>query len=276
MLSDDLIQRLSARAADPEARTDAADPEALLAHTNVIELETAFGAVPAACGLKDGMQPEPAPRPLAPPVTAPDLDEAEQRLGFPLPDALRRVYGSVANGGFGPGSGLLPVREMVEYYSELRTSPPGEGGQPWPAHLLPFNRHDLCCDCYDTKTGKIVFWDEEMLLDGPGDAVWQRSFRAAAETLAAYFEAWLAAPPQASDRRYVNAADAGFPGSDVIIDMWTVKDLRNSIDILRQSPENLSKWGLPEQGWEAELCKARGLDPDIYLKLVSQLPGEEG
>ena len=41
------------------------------------------------------------------PATEGQLQETEATLGFPLPPVLRALYSQVANGGFGPGGGLL-------------------------------------------------------------------------------------------------------------------------------------------------------------------------
>jgi hypothetical protein len=275
MLAVDLVDRLSRRAADPKTRKDAPDVETLLADANVVPMRTPFGVAAMACGLKHGPRPRPTPLPLAAPAAPDVVARAEKRLGFPLPDDLKQIYGAIADGGFGPGGGLIPLDEVVSYYEGLSANPPGEGGQPWPAHLLPFNRYDLRCDCYNVKTGEIVFWDEEALLDGPSDRVWQSSFKKTARSLSAYLEAWLETAPPKSNERYVKAADVGFPDSDVVIDMWTVDHLRRSIEILRQSPEDLEKWGLPEQGWEQQLCKARGLDSEVYLEMIKRPANDE-
>jgi hypothetical protein len=275
MLAQDLIDRLSARAANPKTRKDAPDWQTELADANLITINTPFGAVTAACGLKHGPQPEPAPPPLAAPASPTDIASAEKRLGFALPDDLKQLYSTIANGGFGPGSGLIPLDEMVAYQEELSAEPQGEGGQPWPARLLPFNRYQLCCDCYNVETGEIVFWDEETLLGGPSDRVWNGSFKKTAHSLSAYLEAWLETAPPKSYERYVNAADVGFPESDVVIDMWTVNELRQSIEVIRQTPEDRKAWGLPEEGWEEELCKARGLDPKVYLEMIKRPATDE-
>lgn len=52
------------------------------------------------------------PLPTQPyPPAGPELvDEADQALGCPLPPLLRRLYLEVANGGFGPGYGILGLR----------------------------------------------------------------------------------------------------------------------------------------------------------------------
>ncbi|NNE83748.1 MAG: SMI1/KNR4 family protein [Alphaproteobacteria bacterium] len=129
MLAADLIDRLAARAADPKTRKDAPDWETLLADANFVTIDTPFGAVAGVCGLKHDPQPEPPSPPLAAPAAPKDIASAEKRLGFPLPDDFKHLYSAIANGGFGPGSGLIPLDEVVSYYEELRASPPGEGGQ---------------------------------------------------------------------------------------------------------------------------------------------------
>lgn len=275
MLATDLIDRLSARAANPKMRKDAAGMETLLADTNVIFIATPLGPAAAACGLKHNPHARSAPPPLAAPVSPKDIARAEKRLGFPFPEDLKQLYSAIADGGFGPGDGFISLDEVVSYYEELRANPPSEGGQPWPAHLLPFNRYDLCCDCYSVANGEIVSWDEEMLLDGLGDGVWNGSFKKIADSLSAYLEAWLQTSPPKSFERYVKAADVGFPDSDVVIDMLIVDDLRRSIETLRESSENREVWDLPEEGWEEKLCKARGLDPKIYLEMIRRPATDE-
>ena len=54
---------------------------------------------------------EPALRSAGLPSVATEalLNDAEQRLGMRLPPLLRRLYLEVANGGFGPGYGLIGV-----------------------------------------------------------------------------------------------------------------------------------------------------------------------
>lgn len=49
------------------------------------------------------------PQPLPPAATAGELAEAERRLGFSLHPLLRRLYGEIADGGFGPEYFLLPL-----------------------------------------------------------------------------------------------------------------------------------------------------------------------
>ncbi len=42
-----------------------------------------------------------------PPATEQQIRETEQQLGFPLPRLLRLLYARIANGGFGPGFGII-------------------------------------------------------------------------------------------------------------------------------------------------------------------------
>jgi hypothetical protein len=46
---------------------------------------------------------------LQPVATSAQIKLAEKELGFSLPDSLIQIYTQVANGGFGPGYGILGV-----------------------------------------------------------------------------------------------------------------------------------------------------------------------
>lgn len=50
---------------------------------------------------------------LEPPASDDQVREAEQGLGFGLPTTLRAVYMLLANGGFGPGFGILGLPSIV-------------------------------------------------------------------------------------------------------------------------------------------------------------------
>lgn len=108
------------------------------------------------------------------------VDAAERELGFPVVGLLRRLYTEVANGGFGPGAGILGVdgghvdecgRHMSALYAELRK-------QWWPEGLVPL------CDwgggawgCVDGHS-RIVTMDEQ----GPTGTSY---------TLHTWMEAWI-------------------------------------------------------------------------------------
>lgn len=82
------------------------------------------------------------------------LAEAERRLGFPLPILLQELYCEVADGGFGPSYGILPllssvperklangsltaVESVVELYELFRNGDPENPSWSWPERLLP-------------------------------------------------------------------------------------------------------------------------------------------
>ena len=73
------------------------------------------------------------------------LSAAEERLGFPLPPLLRLLYSDVADGGFGPGHGFLPLfapvaqpheDSVVTLYEVFRGGDPEEPTWSWPERLL--------------------------------------------------------------------------------------------------------------------------------------------
>jgi hypothetical protein len=117
------------------------------------------------------------------------LDHAELVIGYPLPPLLRRLYAEVANGGFGPFSGVEGVDGghtdgvgMLTDYVEWRDE---EMPEDFPARMPGVVSFcDFGCamwallDCR-TPGGKIMFLDEGTL--HPLDL-----------SLARWFELWLA------------------------------------------------------------------------------------
>ena len=82
-----------------------------------------------------------------PRATPEQVKRAEDRVGFPLPEALRNLYMEVANGGFGPGYGILGIDDgasddlggTVEQVCEHLSEPDPEAPDwEWPEHALPF------------------------------------------------------------------------------------------------------------------------------------------
>lgn len=79
------------------------------------------------------------------PANASEVDRAEAQVGFSFPSLLRRIYLEIANGGFGPGYGLLGVAggatsgqgdEIVKAYLNIRTLPEDVFGEPYPVGRL--------------------------------------------------------------------------------------------------------------------------------------------
>jgi len=98
---------------------------------------------------------------VPPPVSADDIAEAERQLSFPLPDLLRELYATVADGGFGPSYGFIPLQKpdsdgspqesAVLLYALFRRGNRDTPSSPWPERLLPFLHWGCtilsCVDC---------------------------------------------------------------------------------------------------------------------------------
>ena len=189
---DDLIRRIRRRAEIAETRTDT-PPTALGRPVRI----SGFAVAGLDLGKLLRGDPNPAPRaatPLSEPVSEAALADAEKHLGFALPPLLRRLYAEVADGGFGPGAGILKLSDVLRTFDDLKKDPPGPRGQKWPGDLLPITHGEPGHDCVNIGTGAVIFWDEEELASGGSDKVWKRSFKPEAPDLAAWLEKWLGTP----------------------------------------------------------------------------------
>ncbi|HKG57813.1 MAG TPA: SMI1/KNR4 family protein, partial [Candidatus Limnocylindrales bacterium] len=216
---DDLIARLRARAADAERRTDVRPSQfsstvrgldlgslmtmgrSLAADLGRVVAANQEGRVDGpgfarALGIEQAMN-TPAQRDLPPPATADALDAAEVALGVRLPDGLRRVYVEVADGGFGPGEGIVPLARLVARYRELRTNDEMPRGRSWPEGLLPVVSMDPGWDCVEAGTGRVVSWDPEELTERSSEERFRRSFSELAPSVEAWLEAWVGSKTQA-------------------------------------------------------------------------------
>lgn len=128
---------------------------------------------------------------LPPPADPKTVDEVEAKLGFALPHSLRRVYCEVADGGFGPGEGLLSLREAAERYERLRVSEVVPKRTTWPEGLLPVVDHDPSLDCVECRTGRVLSWDPQELAEWSTPRSWRRSFSEVAPTVEAWLGEWV-------------------------------------------------------------------------------------
>ena len=176
---DVLIDSLRRRAADAGRRTDVA-PSQLTATVRTLDLGSLvsmLGGVaadlrgvvesnregrlnPAASARAEALAAEmstPAPSVLPGPASAASIAAAEAALGLALPAFLKRAYGEVADGGFGPGTGLLPLAFVVTAYRQLR-APDGllPRGRSWPSGLVPLVDADGGFDCVDADSGRPI------------------------------------------------------------------------------------------------------------------------
>jgi len=141
-------------------------------------------------------------------ASAVEVEQAEARLGFPLPTALRRLLLEVANGGVGPvpmlgvgngrrspeGDDLVGVYEGVRGPRRLHPEPPGGRRlaatvDAWPALVLPLSEaRDGLVFCIDAHGGEVLSAEGPGCELGAGHAEWlQRE----APSLEAWLARWL-------------------------------------------------------------------------------------
>jgi SMI1/KNR4 family protein SUKH-1 len=271
---DELVARLRARIVDPSRRVDrrtnafsqqvrtmslgqllgsgrsiAADLQRVVA-INQAGAPMPLDIIGKVDQLEAAMQTSPTGT-LRPPADADDIAAAEAVLGFPLRAEMRTLWTRVADGGFGPGPGLLPLADAVRRYRDLTSEPQGEGGQRWPAALVPIVAYDGDgFDCLDQDDGRIIGFDPQDLGRGRSDKAWQRGFREVAPSLAAFLTEWLDRPdPETALRERMEASMR--------------EHARASRDAIRKmSPEERAAMGLPESGWEHVVWGGLGLDED--------------
>lgn len=144
MLSDDLLHRIRLRAEDARTRTD------LLYNVDV-------GSKLVARASPDHVR------------------AAESELGFPLPGDLVDLYLNVANGGFGPGCGIIGLFDgwtddqgatLVPLYLDcLQRRKQEDPAWRWPQRLAPFCYHGCasysCIDC-NSENARVVAADPEI------------------------------------------------------------------------------------------------------------------
>ncbi len=172
------------------------------------------------------------PSPPQPPASQELVDDAEHELGYPLPPLLRRLYLEVANGGFGPGYGILglrgghgvaPTGTAIDLYRRFR-----EGEQPPPASLFPVC--DWGCaiasfvDCSDS--GAAMWGLDPNLVDDNAHALFRQEM-GLAEWLQLWIEGrlyqpWVLQDPTTGEWRGATNDEA----ARALLDSWEPDDPR--------------------------------------------------
>lgn len=244
---DALIARLRERAADPKRRTDA--PQSMsfggAGGTMTLSFNTIVGILAGRPGSTENPN---VPKNVPAPASVAALDAAEARLGTPLPALLRRLYLEIANGGFGPGGGLLSIEKAIAAYVEMTREPYLPKGYPWPAGLLPISGDESGYDCVEASTGRVVGWDPEGLTERSSEKTWQMTFTELAPSLEAWLGEWLDRKPahEAMQERIQSS----------ILEQARASRAR----IAAMSPEERRSMGLPDVGWEKVVWGGLGLE----------------
>ena len=268
---DSLIQRLRERAAAPERRVDARESQ-FFAGVKSLDLGGLLGMLgdlrpmfgraleasrsgevdPDVVAKADkfaAAMSTPVESELPPPATPEELERVEASIGVALPATLRRVYGEVANGGFGPGYGLVSLERMAAEYRELcEVMPPT--GHDWPRVLLPVIHHDPDWDCVDASTGRVVAFEWEELDEDIDADQFASAFRELAPSVEAWLEDWVASPSPAEREAAMYAEEQ------------TRAARQARAAIAKMTPEERAAMGLPEVGWENVVWGGVGLEDD--------------
>ena len=146
---------------------------------------TAEFAQAATEGLLDRLPPPP------PPASRAAIDEAESIAGAPLPELLKNLY-ALANGGFGPGYGVLGVRGgFTDDTNRTAVGLLAEVPQGyWPG--MPPGLFPLChwgCAIYTfvhCPSGRIYGWDPNPVESEDDIPFFEQEY-----DLEQWFEAWL-------------------------------------------------------------------------------------
>lgn len=279
--AEQLLQRIRERAADPAGRTEERSSEFWTSVTSQ-SLGGLLGmgrSVAHDLGrlLRQGPDDEltaraeeiersmttPAERPLPAPASEEQLNAAERRLGFALPPLLRRVYAEVANGGVGPGPGLLGVKggqannhgkSVEDLYAEMLEAVQENQRWLWPPGLLPIvDQGGVYVSVDATAPHRIVEFDFEELDEEGRDGGWSRAFSDVSPSFEEWLAAWLARPTaaerDAARQESVKASMTSVP--EVTRAYW-----------LSMTPAQRAEHGLPEKGWGRVLFgDAWGDDP---------------
>ena len=239
--ADALLDQLRARAADPERRTD--------------RRPGGLGALVQGLGLGGWRSGSRRASPA-------QIRAAEAALGLTLPPFLRRVYTEVADGGFGPDAGLLPLQRVIADTRRLRAGDELPRKRTWPQALVALVRLELGWLCVDVVSGTVVEWNPEDLTEWASAARFRESFTERSPSLEAWLGRWVVRKtaadrnkPSAKDRERRMLARAGSPGQRAI-------QGRKSVAMLAEmTSAERAAMGLPDEGWEQVVLESYGAEP---------------
>jgi len=263
--ADEIIEALKERIGDPHRRVEI--PR--IAGSSLLEQASAMAtsiAHSAFAAWQEGRSSRPSLRaekagpalanwlgyqlPPRPPLSPLAIDMLAGKLGFELPPLLRRMYGEVADGGFGPSDGLLPLDHAVEEYLDRRLKGGPRAGEQWPPGFLPLIDPEHSFHGIDLRSGAILFFDLDVVISS--SRRWGAAFKPAYPGLVEWFEDWLSGA--AGQRRQAAGASRDRMNASFREEFEAHLKMLDSLSI-----EERRARGLPDVGWENMLRKANGL-----------------
>lgn len=280
-----LIEQLRARAADPNGRTDYRPSmfeagiramslggmrslgKSLMQDLGRVVKTNQAGQMPDEDAMNRATRLEsdmttPAPAGSLRKASEADLSAAEAALGVAFPPFLARLYLEIADGGFGPGGGLLSLDGVVRETRELRSGAQLARGRTWPPSYLPLVHLDPGWTCVDVSTGAVVDWDPEDMTERMSEERFRTTFSERSPSVNAWLAKWLrkraaADRKPSQDERWARmAARAQSPAG------MAAQERKTRGHLAQLSREDRAKWGFdtlyPEI--EAELRAAEDLE----------------
>jgi len=263
---EELLARLRQRAADPERRVDVRQNH-FMASISTLDLGGLMGMLGSVSGaLKRVVASNQAGQPidpaahaqaeafgtamttpvatsLSPPADPAVIEDAETALGIRLPPFLRRIYGEIADGGFGPGVGLLSLAAALAAYERMRSGEELPRGRAWPDGLLPVVEREPGFYCVDTTTnaGRVVDWDPEELEEFSGEQAFARSFTEDAPSIEAWLGRWVGGRTQAEEH------------AELMQQATADSQAASRAAYAQMTPEQKAQWGLTDDEWTSLL-----------------------
>lgn len=156
------------------------------------------------------------PQKLPPVATEEQIARAEARFGFPIPRLLRRIYREVANGGFGPGYGLIGIEDgnarksgldVVGIYESQLHADTEDPGWEWPLKLVPlFDWGGFVFSAGGFGNDDVPITEFDPTLRLPRDPM-EKALRAQAPSLSQFLERWIRGENVCLPRRAFSVED---------------------------------------------------------------------
>lgn len=192
------------------------------------------------------------------PASGASMEAAERQLGISFPEDFKRIYCEVADGGFGPCEGLLPLSGIVERTLKIRQDCAAFDAA-WPAGLIVIERPAPVTHCLDSGTGEVVEWNGDAFADaiyGDDDVPIERrreifaaGFSPVAACFADWVDGWLRGPDPAETAAVQAKVEQAFAEAR---ESWRQR-VEDYIEQIRNSPDERAKLGLNGADWEDEL-----------------------